>query len=272
MYKSLLPLTGLVALTSGLVLYRQSAQNGVEMPDIEAIMSVDESSFKSYAASFLPRGGNESEAGGTPSRWTCSAQALFTWGELDDGHPGLFITNADAAAYRGFYIYHNSCDSIPYKYIWVPPSSTRFVALPPRFEGRITRGVDQWSLRGVPQTLATWFEFSVDRYGWIWGDVSLIRGCDGAVVMWATDGSGAWKGFVQSILENAPLDAYDRKDSGVWVLKASVNWDGSINRSVRDWEYFQVGPEHVYVDDWHGNPVITSTNGHFGTYWPAGRP
>jgi hypothetical protein len=56
------------------------------------------------------------------------------------------------------------------------------------------------------------------------------------------------------------------------VLKYTENGDGSINTIPRDWELQKVGAEYVYVDDYHGNPVIASNNGRFGTYWPAGRP
>jgi hypothetical protein len=35
-------------------------------------------------------------------------------------------------------------------------------------------------------------------------------------------------------------------------------------------EIQQVGVEYVFVDDSHGSPVITSGNGRFGTWWPAG--
>lgn len=89
--------------------------------------------------------------------------------------------------------------------------------------------------------------------------------------MWATDSSGAWKGFTQWILDGAPPGAYDTKPSGAVVLKATEGWDGSTDPVPRDWELQRVGAEYVYVDDGHGNPVITSTNGRFGTYWSPGR-
>lgn len=89
--------------------------------------------------------------------------------------------------------------------------------------------------------------------------------------MWATDSSGAWKGFTQWILDGAPSGAYDTKPSGQQVLAATENWNGSANPVPRDWEIAKIGTENVYVDDGHGNPVITSTNGRFGTYWAAGR-
>lgn len=61
------------------------------------------------------------------------------------------------------------------------------------------------------------------------------------------------------------------KNDGQWVLKATENSDGSLNTAPRDWEMSEIGEEYVYVDDYHGNPVISSSDGRFGTYWPSGR-
>lgn len=267
---------GLAALTSSCralaVDYKPEIKKNVDptTPDIAAITSVSTSMFKSYPASVLPRSHTD-----TAARWACNSEAVLTHGDnpSSDGPGGIFITNADVEP-RGFYFYHNMCDHVPYKYIWVGGhGETRFVALPPLFQGRVTRGLDVWNLQGSPQLLATWFEISFDSAGWVWGDVSLIRGCDGGALFWATDGSSAWKGFDRpALLEGAPPAAYAPKDSGVLVLDESTNWDGTINTVVRDWEYQLLGANDVYVDDLHGNPVITSTNGRFGTYWPAGRP
>lgn len=194
-----------------------------------------------------------------------------TWGDYDNGGKGVLITNADND-WRGFYFYYNSCDSVPYKYVWINAGETQFVSLPADFQGRVTRGVDAYNLNGSPQTLASWFEISYDNQGWGWADLSLIRGCDGGVLLWSIDGSSAWKGFTQWILDGAPTGAYDMKNDGQWVLKYTENADGSINTIPRDWYISKVGVDYAYVDDYHGNPVISSTNGRFGTYWPAGRP
>lgn len=93
--------------------------------------------------------------------------------------------------------------------------------------------------------------------------------------MWALDGSGAWKGFTQDVVDGAPSGvapsgAYDIKPSGRWVIAATENWDGSTNIVPMIWDLEKVGPEYVYVDDAHGNPVIASKNGRFATYWPPG--
>lgn len=204
-------------------------------------------------------------------RWSCSSSATLTWGDNDDGGKGILITNA-GSDWAGFYAYHNDCPDMPYKYIWIAAGSTEFLSLPSDFKGRVIRGVDVYNLNGQPQMLATWFEISFDSAGWAWGDVSLIRGCDGAVLMWSLDGSGAWKGSTQWVLDGAPTGAYDMKNDGQWVIKYTENRDGSVNTIPRDWDINQIGVDYVYVDDYNGDPVITSTNGRFGTYWPDGRP
>ncbi|KAH8908293.1 hypothetical protein BR93DRAFT_950223 [Coniochaeta sp. PMI_546] len=245
---------------------------GMTSRDIAAITSVPQSSFKSYQKGGLHRGtDNTTAAESIVKRWQCNSSPTFTWGETDNGGKGVTITNADSD-WRGFYIYHNSCDYVPYKYVWINKGETQFVSLPDGFEGRIVRGVDSSMLNGQPQLLASWFEISYDGAGVGWADVSLIRGCDGGVLTWSLDNSGAWKGFTQWILDGAPTGAYDMKNDGQWVLKYTENGDGSINTIPRDWEIQKVGVNYVYVDDSHGSPVIASANGRFGTYWPAGRP
>lgn len=48
-------------------------------------------------------------------------------------------------------------------------------------------------------------------------------------------------------------------------------WNGSINPILRDREMQKVGADYAYLDDTHGNPVIASTDGRFGTSWPEGK-
>ncbi|KAG8168895.1 hypothetical protein KVR01_001644 [Diaporthe batatas] len=212
-----------------------------DYPDIASILSVPPSSFVSYAQGNLIRdnllisltGARPPAAATLEKRWVCASSPTFTWGDADSGGVGVTITNADFE-WRAFYVYQNLCDYIPLKYLWIAPQHTVFVSLPADFQGRITRGTDEWNLGGVPRPLGTWLELAVDNRSWIWGDVSLIRGCDGPVLMWALDGSGAWKGFTQNIIDGAPSGiapsgAYDIKPSGRWVIAATEDWDGSTN-------------------------------------------
>lgn len=241
------------------------------MPDIKAIKAVPQDHFKSYQTGGLQRQSLKDD-GAVFKRadWNCSTSPTLTWGDSDNGGKGIFITNTDSD-WRGFYAFHNNCDKIPYKYIWVAAGQTQFVSFPDGWEGRIQRGVDATMLNGQAHWLGTWFEFSWDANGWGWSDVSLIRGCDGAVLVNSQDGGGAWKGFTQDILSNAPSNALDTKDDGQRVLAATEFIGGAINTPPRDWELQQVGSQYVYVDDSHGSPVIAATNGRFGTTWPAGR-
>lgn len=200
-------------------------------------------------------------------RRDCATSATFTWGDDDSGGQGLLITNG-GSDYYGFYIYANSCDYIPYKYIWIAGGSTEFVSLYAGFQGRVTRGTDAMNLAGSPQLLGTWFEISWDSNGAIWGDVSLIRGCDGGVLIWSTDGSGSWKGFTQDILANAPSGAWAQKSDGTWVLAPTEGDAAGLTTDA--YELTAVGPEYAYIDDAHGNPTISSSNGRFGVYFDPG--
>jgi hypothetical protein len=57
------------------------------------------------------------------ARWKCSASPTLTWGDGNTGGCGVLIANADSD-WRGFYIYHNKCDNVPYKYIWIAAGAT----------------------------------------------------------------------------------------------------------------------------------------------------
>lgn len=241
------------------------------VPDINAITAVPQDKFISYQTGGLARQSVKAEGTKSKRDWVCSTSPTLTWGDSDTGGKGITITNADTD-WRGFYIYHNNCDTVPWKYIWVGANQTEFVSFPDGFEGRIQRGVDNTMLNGQAHWLGSWYEFSWDGNGVGWSDVSLIRGCDGGILTWSLDNSGAWKGFTQWILDGAPSGAYTEKDDGIWVLGATEAIGGAINTLPRDWEIQQVGAQYVYVDDSHGSPVIASSNGRFGTYWPAGRP
>jgi hypothetical protein len=258
---TLLVATSLIAIvTAAPSNVRLGIRDSLNTPDIGAITAVDPSSFRSYPANTVARGGTSIDK---RVLIECPKSAIFTFGDADNGGKGIIITNGGSGWY-GFYIYHNSCDSVPYKYIWIDAGQTQFVSLPDLFEGRITRGNDQINLAGRPQLLGTWFEFSFDRNGAIWGDVSLIRGTDEGVLMWSTDGSGAWKGFTHDVMSMAPSGAWAQKPSGTWVLAPTEGPMG--NEATRNYLLGTVGPELVYCDDRHGNPVITSGNGRFGTW------
>lgn len=119
-------------------------------PDVDEIMSNPEASFKSYSQGNLIRDvanslGTEILPAITPNRfqWNCTTSPVFTWGDSDNGGMGVFITNADTTNWQAFFVYHNMCDYVPFKYIWIGAGLTQFVSMPPLFEGRIVRGNDE---------------------------------------------------------------------------------------------------------------------------------
>lgn len=127
--------------------------------------------------------------------------------------------------------------------VGVNAGDTRFVSMPNGFEGRIVRGVDATMLGGQPHLLPTWFEFSWDSNGWSWDGVSLIRDCDGAVLMLTTHGSFVGRGFTQWILDGAPGGADATNDDGQVVLMNTENTKqggetrglrGSLSRATSD--------------------------------------
>lgn len=206
-------------------------------------------------------------------RSSCVSTPSSSTADDDDGGRGITITNSDTER-RGFYVYANGCDSVPYRYLWIEAGSSGFITLPEGFQGRITRGTDEHNLSGcsAEEWLGTWFEIGYDADGQAYADVSLIRGCDGAVTICSGDGTGATAGFSQWILDGAPDGAYATKPSGAQALAAAEGLDGAINTVVRDWYMDKVGQTNAYVDDYHGNPVIHSSNGRFDVSFLEGRP
>lgn len=122
------------------------------LPDVADIMATASASFRSYPKRHSRRDdvvkvANDSNVSrrALVSGWNCTTSAIPTPGDVDNGSNGVLVTNADAE-WRAFFLYHNSCDDIPWKYIWIGPGATRFVSLPALFEGRIVRGNDEVSL------------------------------------------------------------------------------------------------------------------------------
>lgn len=205
---------------------------------------------------------------------TCLTKPLKTDGDNDDGHKaGLVIRNEDVEP-RSFFVYQNTCECVPFRYITIPANQERFLAFDPLFQGRIVRGTPEVNLNGVPHLLGTWMEFSWDAQGWVWGDVSLIKGCDGAVDVTALDGSGVATGFSTDVLNGAPIGAYKKKGSGAQVIMETENLSNAaiINEVPRNWLASKLGYSKAYIDDHHGNPDICSTNGRFHVNFYPGRP
>ncbi|KAK9791656.1 hypothetical protein AB5N19_01908 [Seiridium cardinale] len=206
----------------------------------------------------------------------CPSSATKTTGDTDDGKKtGITVHNKDSQA-RSFFIYKNNCDCLPVKYISVPANGKKFIAMAAGFQGRMMRGTEAANLDGKSHALGTWMEFSWDADGKGWADVSLIKGCDGAVDVTAADGVGAQTGFNDDVLDGAPAGAYRLKavsGSKVIMETESLTDASVINTTPRDWLYKEIGVwTKAYIDDHHGNPDICSANGRFDINFYPGRP
>ncbi|KAH6652500.1 hypothetical protein BKA67DRAFT_659209 [Truncatella angustata] len=236
------------------------------------------------SSTVAPRAGNyivQKEISGTcwyppGSTSNCPTKSQLITGDVDNGErTGIILQNLDFSP-RSFFVYKNSCECMPVKYITIGAGLKRFVAFDPGFQGRIVRGTTNANLDGKSHALGTWMEFSWDLDdGTGWADVSLIKGCDGAVDVEALDDLGAKTGFSDNVLDGAPQEAYKQKSSSkelVIMETESLTNATVINTAARDWLAGKLGYKKAYVDDHHGNPDICSTNGRFLIrFWP-GRP
>ncbi|KAK8128986.1 hypothetical protein PG984_010094 [Apiospora sp. TS-2023a] len=214
-----------------------------------------------------------------------------TTGDADQGL-GISIENADSGP-RSYFVYSNGCDTMPYIHVAdVPPNETIFVSLPAKFQGRIQRGtydVHVARKMGPDTSLGTWLELGYDADNKSYGDVSLIRGCDGAVKLSTTDGSGVATGFSTKCMVGAPAGALGKKLSGGVSVKATERSktasdpnpnDGKpvVLTTPRDWLLKTLtdadGPaeKKAYIDDFHGNPVICDTKGRWHATFYTGNP
>ncbi|KAK6949518.1 hypothetical protein Daesc_009600 [Daldinia eschscholtzii] len=201
-------------------------------------------------------------SGGLSPRGSCATQAADATNDGDQGGAGVQLSNGGSGT-RSYFVYENSCDSIPLKYVTVDAGKSKFVALPALFQGRIVRGTDA-NLDGQPHLLGTWLEIGLDGTGKGYGDVSLIRGCDGAVTLATDDGTGVSTGFDDpSVLADAPDGVFELGSDGSKVIEATEGLLSVVVDAVRDYLASKLGYDKAYIDDYHGNPVICSSNERF---------
>ncbi|KAK8043148.1 hypothetical protein PG994_013631 [Apiospora phragmitis] len=214
-----------------------------------------------------------------------------TTGDANKGL-GLSIENADSQP-RSYFVYSNGCDTMPYIYVAdVAAGQTVFVSLPAKFQGRVQRGTHEVHVaraKGPDTSLGTWLELGYDADGRSYGDVSLIRGCDGAVTLRTTDGSGVATGFSQACMAGAPAGALGTKLSGGKAVRATERGktpqDANPNDGLpvvlpvpRDWLLKTLSDgngraeKKAYIDDFHGNPVICDTKGRWRATFHQGNP
>ncbi|XXH02896.1 hypothetical protein Hte_009284 [Hypoxylon texense] len=223
----------------------------------------------------VPSGLASQHAGDLAARGGCATKAeQVQAGSASASGRGVQLKNGDGQS-RSFFVYANSCDYVPLKYVTLGAGQSAFVPLPQGFQGRVVRGTTKVNLDGQPHLLGTWLEIGLDGSGSGKGyaDVSLIRGCDGAVSVAAMDGTGASTGFSDSsILDDAPSDALEAKDTGSQVIKATEGLLSVVVDVVRDYLASKLGYDKAYIDDYHGNPVICSSNERFSATFYRGRP
>ncbi|KAK7937222.1 uncharacterized protein PG986_014090 [Apiospora aurea] len=216
---------------------------------------------------------------------------IYFTSQPDNGGPGVYLLNADPVRHGAvngtmYLFYENDHDFVPYLWTVVcflnplllsstkilllppnPPGGAVFVTPCPTFEGRIVRG-DVSNFDGRKHLLGTWGELSWSTNGTAWGDVSLLEGNDGPVLVQALDAANKYKGFSIDVLSNAPAGAWAQKlGTGSWCLDKITSEGG--NSVTRAWETQFLDPNSVYLED-NINPVINSINGRFAVTFYAG--
>ncbi|KAH6645257.1 hypothetical protein BKA67DRAFT_669353 [Truncatella angustata] len=192
---------------------------------------------------------------------------IHTTGDPEVG-PGFWITNNDGI--RGdYFLYENSRDERPWKYITIDDGARRFVQVCATWEGHIVRGTAAVNLDGKVHNLGTWAVSSVDPKGVIWGGLSFLQGSDGGGAVRSTDGSGQQRGCTVDVLSGAPDSALATKGSGAKVLDKVVGEGASVTAEI--WMVEKCNMDDVYMQERGPNPVIKSDNGRFEWVFSQGR-
>ncbi|KAJ8123473.1 hypothetical protein ONZ43_g589 [Nemania bipapillata] len=188
----------------------------------------------------------------------------------EEGGPGFWITNHDDSPEIKYFLYENSRDEHPWKYLSLPIGSTAFVSVCPTWQGRVVRGIPEINLDGKVHNLGTWFKSSIAPNGWMWGDISFLEGCDGGGSVAATDDSHVIRKCYEDLLTGAPSAALAIKQTGTKVLGKLVG--DSPNQAAKDWELSKCSADEVWIDGSSSSgPVIESTNGRLDFVFYKGR-
>ncbi|KAI0403471.1 hypothetical protein F4802DRAFT_290819 [Xylaria palmicola] len=193
---------------------------------------------------------------------------IVTTGDEEDG-PGFWITNHDDSPVANYFLYENSRDEHPWKYVSVPAGARAFVSVCGTWQGRIVRGVPAINLDGGVHNLGTWFKSSLAPNGWIWGDISFLEGCDGGGGVAATDGSNVSRACYADLLTGAPSAALTTKQTGTEVLAKLVG--DAPNQAARDWDLSRCDADEIWINSKNSEPVIKSTNGRLEFIFYKGR-
>ncbi|KAI1335161.1 hypothetical protein F5Y15DRAFT_428462 [Xylariaceae sp. FL0016] len=188
---------------------------------------------------------------------------IETFGDPEVG-PGIWVTNNDRNSNAQYFLYENSRDQKPWKFLSIPQGTCAFVQVCDTFQGRIVRGNVAVNLDGQSHTLGTWVEFSVTD-GTVWGDISFLEGSDGGAIIVATDGSGVSRGCEADLLTGAPADALRINNGGNAVVDTVVDkpWRAG-NAAAKQWLLQQCGStsDQVYLAE-PNHSIISSANARF---------
>ncbi|KAI1125713.1 hypothetical protein F5Y10DRAFT_246416 [Nemania abortiva] len=184
--------------------------------------------------------------------------AIATTGDEEAGS-GFWITNHDDSAEVKYFLYENSRDQHPWKYLSLPVGATAFVSVCNSWQGRVVRGIPEVNLDGEVHNLGTWFKSSIGPNGTIWGDISFLEGCDGGGSVAATDGSDVIRECYAELLTGAPSSALATKETGTKVLAKLVG--DTPDQAARDWELSHCSADEVWINNSTNGPAIKSTNG-----------
>ncbi|KAI0415157.1 hypothetical protein F5X98DRAFT_389311 [Xylaria grammica] len=183
---------------------------------------------------------------------------IVTTGDNVDG-PGFFIANYDDSPEATYFLYENSRDEHPWKYISLRKGTVAFVSVCETWQGRVVRGTPEINLDGKVHNLGTWFKSSIAPNGWMWGDISFLEGCDGGGGVASTDGSNVTRECNETLLAGAPSSALATKETGTQVLAKLVG--NTPNQVAKEWELSKCSMDEVWIDGSNSAPVIKSTNG-----------
>ncbi|KAI1854403.1 hypothetical protein JX265_012437 [Neoarthrinium moseri] len=195
------------------------------------------------------------------------APAIHTTGDPETG-PGFWITNNDGMT-GNYFLYENSRDEHPWKYLTLDNGARRFVQVCPTWQGRVVRGTPAVNQDGKAHNLGTWAKSSVDSNGVMWGDVSFLEGSDGAAGVRTADGSNRLHGCTADLFAGAPAAALVAKGSGAQVLDKIVG--DAPNAAARAWMMSKCSADEIYMEDNPPNPVLASYNGRMEFTFTKGR-
>ncbi|CAJ2506928.1 Uu.00g081140.m01.CDS01 [Anthostomella pinea] len=186
---------------------------------------------------------------------------IRTCGDPEVG-PGIWVTNHDKNPNVKYFLYENSRDEHPWKYLDIPQGTRAFLQVCPTFQGRMVRGTVAVNTNNMPHMLGTWIEFSIVG-GTIWGDISFLEGSDGGALMATTDGSGLVRECVVDLLTAAPSHVLRVNDAGVAVVDTVVDkpWRAT-NHAARAWLNARCDENQIYIQE-PNQAIIASSDGRF---------